>query len=371
MRTIYFSTIFVLLHCLNLLGQVEATEVVAGFETPASLAFHGNDLYIAEPEGDRILKVDLSASTPVATDFITEGLVLPSGLVVHENNLYISEFNEIEFRSSRILKVDLTAATPEAAEVVGGLAQLELMLIHGNDLYVSQSTSSDNIFKIDLTAETPVITDVVSANGPVGLAIYGNELYIASNGNEKIAKIDLTAETPVITDVVSVSSPTGLAVYGNELYIASNDYENKKIVKIDLTAETPVPTDVLTTGLKSLRQLVVVDDILYIGDVGDDDDDEDDSGRVLKLDLTTLSIDEIPTEFSSIRISPNPATDFIQVSGLKAIEKYAIYNVLGAEIKSGEVFKNEEIDVTSLSKGLYFMKLESGGAYQFIKEETK
>jgi DNA-binding beta-propeller fold protein YncE len=362
MRTIYFSTIFVLLHCLNLLGQVEATEVVAGFETPASLAFHGNDLYIAEPEGDRILKVDLSASTPVATDFITEGLVLPSGLVVHENNLYISEFNEIEFRSSRILKVDLTAATPEAAEVVGGLAQLELMLIHGNDLYVSQSTSSDNIFKIDLTAETPVITDVVSANGPVGLAIYGNELYIASNGNEKIAKIDLTAETPVITDVVSVSS-TGLTVYENELYIADN--RNEKIVKIDLSLEAPVLTDVISDEslLGGIWQLVVLDDVLYITDHN--------MGNILKLDLTTLSIDEIPTEFSSIRISPNPATDFIQVSGLKATEKYAIYNVLGAEIKSGEVSKNEEIEIRSLSKGLYFLKLESGGAYQFIKEETK
>jgi DNA-binding beta-propeller fold protein YncE len=325
------------------------------------VAVHGNDLYTTDLGDNKILKVDLTANPIVAADFVTTGLSYPNGLVVHENNLYISEYNETDSRSSRILKVDLTAPTPEAIEVFGGLAELELMVIHGNDLYVSEY-GSNKIVKIDLTAETPEITDVVAANYPVGLAIYGNELYIASVGNEKIVKIDLTAETPVITDVVSVSS-TGLTVYENELYIADN--RNEKIVKIDLSLEAPVLTDVISDEslLGGIWQLVVLDDVLYITDHN--------MGNILKLDLTTLSIDETPTEFSSIRISPNPATDFIQVSGLKATEKYAIYNVLGAEIKSGEVFKNEEIEIRSLSKGLYFLKLESGGAYQFIKEETK
>ena len=88
----------------------------------------------------------------------------------------------------------------------------------------------------------------------------------------------------------------------------------------------------------------------------------------LKLDLTTLSIDEIPTEFSSIRISPNPATDFIQVSGLKATEKYAIYNILGAEIKSGTVSNTEEIDIRNLSNGLYFLKLGKEDILELVKK---
>ncbi len=357
MKTIYFLITFVLFHCFNLQGQVEATEVVSWLGVPYGLAVHGNDLYVAEVSNIKISKVDLTADPLEATDFITEGLAGPNGLIVHGNDLYISEYNDA---GNRVLKVDLTAATPATTELVGGLGNLELMAIHGNDLYVSQY-GSNNIVKIDLTAEIPTATEVVSVNTPVGLAVYGNELYIASGADEKIVKIDLTSETPSAIEVVSVNDPTGLAVYEDELYIASAAAE--KIVKMDLTAEAPVLTDVLTTGLLTPWQLVVADDMLYIADA--------DGAKVLKLDLTTLSVADIPTEFSGIGISPNPAMDFLQVSGLKAREKYTIYNVLGAEIRSGEVFNNEEIDIRSLSKGLYFLKLESGGAYQLIKEETK
>lgn len=367
MKTIYFLITFVLFHCLNLLGQVEATEVVSGLNGSYGVAVHGNDLYVTELLSNKISKVDLTANTPVATDFITEGLASPNGLIVYGNDLYISEYSGENGNNNRILKVDLTAVTPVATELVGGLTNLELMAIHENDLYVSQR-GSNNIVKIDLTAETPSAIEVVSVVNPTGLAVYENELYITedTDDNFKIVKIDLTAETPAAIEVVSVGFSTGLAVYGDELYITEDG--NDKIVKIDLTVETPVLTDVLTTGLVTPWQLVVAGDILYIGDVGGDNSYE---GKVLKLDLTTLSVADIPTELSNIGISPNPASDFLQVSGLKAREKYAIYNVLGAEIRSGEVFNNEEIDIRSLSKGLYFLKLESNWTYQLIKEETK
>jgi DNA-binding beta-propeller fold protein YncE len=318
MKTIHFLTTFFLFHCLNLLGQVEATEVVSGLDIPVGLAVHGNDLYVAEPEGDEILKVDLTASTPVAMDFITEGLVFPSALIVHENNLYISEYNEVVSGSSRILKVDLTAATPEATEVVGGLTELELMAIYGNDLYVSEN-ASDNIIKIDLTSETPTAIEVVSVHSPASLALYENELYIASNG-----------------------------------------YENGKIVKIDLTAETPVLADVLTTGSENLRQLVVVGDILYIADA--------DLGKIFKLDLTTLSVADIPNELSNLGISPNPASDFLQVSGIKAMEKYAIYNVLGAKIQEGTLNDEKQIDLKKVPKGIYLLELKNTKTIKFVKE---
>jgi hypothetical protein len=360
MKTIYFLTTFVFFHCLNLLGQVEATEVVSGVNYSSGMAVHGNILYVSNGYAPKISKVDLTSNPPVVTDFITEEF-FPNGLLVHGNDLYISEYNDNDMDDNRILKVDLTAATPEATEVVGGLANLELMAIHGNDLYVSQIGAS-NIVKIDLTAETPTVIEVVSVDQPAGLAVYGNELYISSNigissSSDKIVKIDLTAESPALTNVAFVEDPNGLAIYENELYITSDN----KIVKIDLTAETPVLAEVLTTGLENSYELVVVGDILYISDFSE-------SGKVLKLDLTTLSVADIPNELSNLGISPNPASDFLQVSGIKAMEKYAIYNVLGAKIQEGTLNDEKQIDLKKVPTGMYLLELENTKTIKFVKE---
>ena len=357
MKTIYFLTTFVLFHCLGLLGQVEATEVVSGLGFPYGVAVHGNDLYVSV--SDKVSKIDLTANTPVATDFVTEGLVSPNGLIVHGNDLYISEYRGDVINNNRILKVDLTVATPVATEVVGGLDNLELMAIHGNDLYVSQY-GSNTIVKIDLTAETPAAIEVVSVSEPIGLAVYGNELYIANSADKKIVKIDLITNIPTATDVVSgLGFPTGLAVYENELYIAT---DGDKIAKIDLTAETPVLTDVVTTGLTSSWQLVVAGDVLYIADSGASGD------KVLKLDLSTLSVADIPIELSKVGISPNPASNFLQVLGLKATEKYAIYNVLGAKIQEGKLNDEKQIDLKKVPKGIYLLQLENTKTIKFVKE---
>lgn len=81
----------------------------------------------------------------------------------------------------------------------------------------------------------------------------------------------------------------------------------------------------------------------------------------------TLSLDEVALG-QSIKIFPNPSADHIQVTGLKAEEAYQIFNLLGAEVKKGYVSNIKKINIQSLEKGMYVLKLKQGHMIKFIKK---
>ncbi len=81
----------------------------------------------------------------------------------------------------------------------------------------------------------------------------------------------------------------------------------------------------------------------------------------------TLSIDEV-TINNTIDLYPNPAKDTFKLSGLFKTENFSIYNTLGSLVKKGNISANDEINIQNLTKGMYFLKLEDGNTYKFMKE---
>lgn len=81
----------------------------------------------------------------------------------------------------------------------------------------------------------------------------------------------------------------------------------------------------------------------------------------------SLGINEIELE-NTIKLFPNPSTEFIKVSGLTENESFTIFNILGAEIKSGIISNNEQIEIRNLKNGLYFLKFINGNIIKFIKK---
>ncbi len=70
----------------------------------------------------------------------------------------------------------------------------------------------------------------------------------------------------------------------------------------------------------------------------------------------------------SIKLYPNPSTDFIQLTGLSAPEKVTIYSILGTKALETIVNADEQINVGNLAVGLYVVKLESGKTLNFLKK---
>lgn len=89
-----------------------------------------------------------------------------------------------------------------------------------------------------------------------------------------------------------------------------------------------------------------------------------------KIGITTqvgsLSANEF--DFQKLEVYPIPVEDVISIKNISKIKKVTFFNYLGAKLFSKNI--NEEIfniDLTVLSKGVYFLKLESDNSEKIVK----
>lgn len=84
--------------------------------------------------------------------------------------------------------------------------------------------------------------------------------------------------------------------------------------------------------------------------------------------LTSAKTAKKPNSFS---VYPNPATQTLSVSGLKAIHDYCIYDLSGRALYNGSVSQNEQIHVSNLTSGMYILQIDidgSGSTEKFVVE---
>ena len=80
-----------------------------------------------------------------------------------------------------------------------------------------------------------------------------------------------------------------------------------------------------------------------------------------------VSIDAFENN-NRVKLFPNPAAGYIQISGLKSNENFIVYNLSGIPVISGTINNNEKIDIKNFPSGLYFLKTENGNTIKFLKE---
>ena len=89
--------------------------------------------------------------------------------------------------------------------------------------------------------------------------------------------------------------------------------------------------------------------------------------NVISTFLNTASVVNEDSFKNSISIYPNPTSDKLYIDGL-VIQDVVIYSVLGKEVV--KISNQNSIDVSSLSKGVYFIKVSDGvnsSTKKFIK----
>ncbi|MDP5097781.1 MAG: T9SS type A sorting domain-containing protein [Flavobacterium sp.] len=84
--------------------------------------------------------------------------------------------------------------------------------------------------------------------------------------------------------------------------------------------------------------------------------------------VTTATLGNEDFDLNSLKVYPNPANDFITLSGLKKEENYRIFNVLGTEILKGTILDSGKIEIQNFQKGLYFLEFDNGYTIKIIKE---
>ena len=79
----------------------------------------------------------------------------------------------------------------------------------------------------------------------------------------------------------------------------------------------------------------------------------------LKMDATASTEDIFA---SKVSIYPNPAQEFVTISSSVEINKAEVYNLLGKRVFNSSKLSNNNLDISSLSKGVYMLKLTSENA---------
>lgn len=93
------------------------------------------------------------------------------------------------------------------------------------------------------------------------------------------------------------------------------------------------------------------------------------SGFVIKLPTNLATA--VAQNKSKVGIYPNPVKNVVTIINAEKLTNVEVYNAAGQKVKSSEVLKNNQLDLSGLSKGAYILKINNAGkteAIKFIKE---
>lgn len=356
MKKIYILITFLFFNCIIINAQV--VDVL----DPTSSGITGfllNDTDLYYTQSNSIYKLDITSSSPTP-DLVIDALSEPSGLALHGFDLYFAQAT-----ANKVSKIDISSESPTVIDVANGFDEPGFLALDGNDLYISE-VSAGKISKIDITATLPAtVTEVATGlDVPLDILLIEDDLYIVEVGANKVSKIDISASLPTTAITVSTgfSKPLGLGFHGTDLYVT--EAEGNQISKIDLTASLPITATAAITGLEEPEVLTSNATDLYFSSKSQTTPE---ASRIAKESFSTLSIPDVSYK-SSVKIYPNPTTDYISVSSLKQQEDYIVYNVLGMNVLRGTLSNNTKIDVSHLINGMYFLKIKNSNIIKFIKQ---
>jgi hypothetical protein len=92
---------------------------------------------------------------------------------------------------------------------------------------------------------------------------------------------------------------------------------------------------------------------------------------VLETDCSTLGVDEIAYESTQLKLYPNPTSRVFKIS--KQASDLYIYDVTGKIVKhfNGSFSTDSNFDVSSLGRGMYFVKIRSVDGFESTVKLSK
>lgn len=299
--------------CAMCFGSDNGVGSMARFFDPGGIVFASGALYVTDTGNSTIRRIDpltravttiagMPQEIGAADGFGSAALFnWPIGIAAGSGELYVADTHNDTIRRLDLSSAQVTtvAAAASSADIVDGpsadasfagptgLAEddagnLFVADYGGNTIREIGSGPGRPVTTLAGTEGTTGSSDGVGAaiafDGPDGLAIAGNYLYVADSQNDTIRRIDLTthasatiAGTPGVADLgdgfgsgSNFSVPAGLAIQGGTLYVA--DKYNSAVRAIDLAtggvrtvAGGPAQTASCDSGLISFPEGVAAD----------------------------------------------------------------------------------------------------------------
>jgi len=207
LRTIAVSgnDIFVANLGLGTIGEYTASgatvnaALISGLNNPEGIAVEGNNLFVANEGNGTVGKYTTSGAVENAT--LISGLPDASAIAVDGNNLFVPD--QVFYQTD--IGEYTTAGELENASFIRNVGNPWAIVASGGDVYVSDSTGG-----YDVGIGGVVVSGL---SYPAGLAIDGNDLFVASEGTGTIGEYNTSGATVNGSLVSGLQDyPTGIAV---------------------------------------------------------------------------------------------------------------------------------------------------------------
>jgi DNA-binding beta-propeller fold protein YncE len=393
-------------------GSTNGSLTNASFYGPNGLYFDSRGyLYIADIENHQVRKIDLNAGNVSTLAGSSAGFANGLGTTAKFNrpsqicadsvgNIYVADFS-----NNRIRKIDtFGGVTSFAGSGSSGSADglsSSADFSHPTGVFFKNGTCYISDF--DNSKLRKIVNGMVTTvSGMAGAGYLDgssssakfNQLYslivdkagniiIADRMNHNIRKIDAAGNVTTIagstmgyqdgaSGIAKFNSPSFLCVdsIGN-IYVS--DLYNHKIRKIDLAGNV---TTIAGAGLGFADgvgtaalfntpcgiSLNKTENILYVADFG--------NNRIRQILLHTIpnvGLKELAL-LNNFTIYPNPATNSLFLKGSVKVDNIIITNILGTMVYEHNVNEDiQEIDLKSLTDGVYFVKISLNGVSRNMK----
>jgi photosystem II stability/assembly factor-like uncharacterized protein len=182
------------------------------------------------------------------------------------------------------------------------------------------------------------------------LAVYGNNIFASSLNNSGIFKSSDNAEHWIhITNGFSYYSIAALAVNDSNIFAANN-------LGVFLSKDIGNNWTLINSGLTyiDVRTLAIIGDYIFAGTNG---------GGLFRAKLSDFgitSVEEPKPKVNNLKISPNPANDWLYISENDELNEKEInvYSVIGEKLWSRKTEGKEmKINIESFPAGVYFLRV--------------
>lgn len=346
---------------------------------PSGIINQGNMLYVQGPKNLYQINTEVDNPTPNLVYSPTADFYM-SNLAVEGTMLYVSEeeysLSQDAFLGCRIIAFDLNnLSTPPSVVYLTTQYVSSLAVKEGFVYFTSETTPTgeDNftveLHKIDTTVPGPVATVLVSnlTNDEAAndMAFYGNDLLISVGGNNKIFSYDVTSNATTATELLTnLSFNKGLFVSGNALFTAEGNLIKRRLFDA-ISNQTSIALNSTyqdsNNGIPfnaNFRDVVLIGDTLYMT--------LQNQGRVMMIQDATLSAGEFETDAKDVSIFNSKIQ--LNIAGLENSQTASVYNLAGQLLLSKQVSDKENaIDISSFSEGVYVLTLDNQKVFKFIK----
>ena len=414
---IFFSTTFIY-------SQVKQTNLISNgsFDTDTT------DWDIVNPDTNTPQSSGFDGTTDVSNSSSSGSLLLvkQSGKFLHINQI-VGAYQRGLVGGAGNYTLTFWIKSDAAFKRVKAGAYYSGALVYGT--FNENTVTGDNTITRTSAANTwqkVTTTFTLPSDGQVSFRIFPNSDGITYHIDDISVKREITQELPTTGDFSSGWGAIGsTGSVSNGVYTLNTNNTYPKLVNFDhyVDAETsnkitlklvnnstnnriqivhpkpdgslrylPVDIDPNTTTTATQTVAVEMEDgndaSVWSGDIGeltflvkkwDPSGGANGNGAYIGVDQTgSIDFLEYSTSYTAslgdalnnnIHIYPNPAQDFVFIDNANIDDNVNVFNVVGKRVMSFKIeTENQQLDITELKSGLYFLRLNNGQATKLLKK---